>query len=308
MPQIIEDDTDIDEAVDTTAEDDGNTSDPVDDGNTVDTPEQIAAANSERAKALKQVAGDEDEPEAKGPRIPKGRFDEVIVQRNTLTEQLAQANATIALLAASKTAPAAKQEEAEPEFDMKAAMKRRLSAVFEGRDEEALDLDEQIQAHTLKIATNSAIKAMQANQQEMTAAQESRLLAETAKDMRVKYPELDHEGPNADPDAIDFVVAKRNALMATGTPAHLALQKAVEIAVSRLGLGDPEPAPTRPDPAAARLLASRTRNAQAANQQAPDLGGRGERAVTSSRKTEELTEADIKAMPKAEFNRLAGNA
>lgn len=93
MPaSAIDDDTDQDELIDTDKPD-AKTGDE-DNGNGP-TAAELAAENDAKAKALKQVAGDEaedeGEPEAKRQRIPKSRFDEVNNERKTLADPLTQA-------------------------------------------------------------------------------------------------------------------------------------------------------------------------------------------------------------------------
>ncbi|MEK7424345.1 MAG: hypothetical protein AAB131_10955, partial [Actinomycetota bacterium] len=102
-----------------------------DNGNTPDTPEQIAAADEARKKALKQVAADDDadpdadpEPGKKPPPnfVPRARLNEV-------SEQLAETKALLAAALNKPAAPAAPAPPAEPAFDVKAARKAYLAAV-----------------------------------------------------------------------------------------------------------------------------------------------------------------------------------
>ena len=136
---------------------------PEDNGNTPDTPEQIAAANDARAKAIKQLAADEDDDEPKGQRIPKARFDEVNEERKALAKQLAEMAAEMAALTGKKAEPEPEKPK-EPEFDLKAAMRERLQALATGDDDKALELDEKIQEHTLKIATERARREFESTQ------------------------------------------------------------------------------------------------------------------------------------------------
>lgn len=311
---LIDDDTDTDELIDPT----GKTGtdeivDETDNGNGP-TKAEREAEEAARQAALKQVAkagaaeGDDDTTPPK--MIPKGRFDEVNEERKRLLDELAEANKALAALATGK--PAATQApapEPEPEFDLKKAMRERLQALATGDDDRALELDEQIQAHTLKVATENARKAYAEEQATLTAAQQAKALQTAADEMRTKYPQLDHKGEAADADAIDFVIARRDKLVAGGMPMHEALRQAAEVAAQRFGLTTVGgAAPTKGEPAADRLAAARARNAAAANAQPPELGGKGNRATETARKNvAEMTDEEFAALPEAEKKRLRGD-
>jgi hypothetical protein len=291
MPAIIDDDTDQDELIDTDA--------PEDNGNTPDDPPAKAAPAAE-------APADEDEPaEPKGKMIPKGRFDEVNEERKELARQLAEVTAA---LAAAAGKPAAKAEEPPaPAFDLKAAMKERIQALVSGDDDKALELDERIQDYTLRRAREEAKREFDAENQQLTARQQATALAAAANEMKAKYPELDDRGDAADPDAIAFVIAKRDALIAAGKAPHEALREAADSIAKRLGFGE-KSAPTNTDPVTARLVAARERNARAAAAQPPDLGGRGDRATQAARvKVEEMTDEEFASLSAAEKKRLRGD-
>jgi hypothetical protein len=291
---------------DTPADDEDNGNGP--------TAAELAAEEAERAAAAAKprAAADADPgADAQVPRmIPKGRFDEVNEERKALAEQLAQATAALAALTAgTKTAPA-KEPAADdpPAFNLKAAMRERLQALASGDDDRALELDEQIQEHTLQQAKAAARQELEASQATMTQQQQAAALKATAAEMKQLYPQLDEKGAEADQDAIDFVVARRDRLIAEGKPAHEALRQAVVVAAKRFGLDGDGTAPTKDDPAAARLLAARQRNAAAAAAQPPELGGKGNRATATARvDIEKMTDEEFAALPEAEKKRLRGD-
>lgn len=282
---------------------------PEDDGNTPDTPEQIAAAEAARKLALKQVAGDDDDPdEGKGKFIPKGRFDEVNLRMQRAEKMAEEASAALAAALTAAGKPAAKTEPAAAEFDLKATMKARLAALASGDDDKALELDEKIQAHTLSEARRLAREDMRAENVELTAKQQQTEMARTAAELVKAYPQLDPKSPDVDADAIDFVVARRDRLMAEGRPAHEALRLAVDVAAKRFGFEAGRPSPTNSDPQAARIEAARVKAAAAAMQQPPELGGKGNRATQPAReKVEDMTDDEFAALPDAEKKRLRGD-
>lgn len=305
----IDDDTDQDELIDLNAPDAGSPEDE-DNGNGP-TKAELEAENAARAAALKQVATTDDtdtDDTAAAPRmIPKGRFDEVNEERKALAAQLAQANAALAALATGKTTQVAEPDKPAAEFDLKAAMRERLQALASGDDDRALELDEAIQQHTLKLATENARRQYEEGQATLTAQQQAQALKRTAAELTALYPQLDAKSAEADEDAIDFVIVRRDKLMAAGKPAHEALKEAVAVAAKRFGFAD-DAAPTKDDPAAARLIAARTRNALAAAAQPPELGGKGNRATQTARQdVATMTDEEFAALPEAEKKRLRGD-
>ncbi len=282
-----------------------------DNGNTPDTPEQIAAADEARKKALKQVAADDDadtegEPGKKPPPnfVPRARLNEV-------SEQLAETKALLAAALNKPAAPAAPAPPTEPAFDVKAARKAYLAAVASGDDDKALELDEQIEAHRMRVAEENAVKRIRQENQEQTAQQVATELASAAKGIQKTYPQLDAKSDDADPEAIDFVIFRRDKLIAAGTPAGEALRQAADLAAKAFGFAKgekKEPAPTD-DPDTTRTIAARTRNADAASRQPPELGGRGDRGTQQQRvNVAEMTDEEFAALPAAEKKRLRGDA
>lgn len=287
-----------------------------DNGNGPTAAELAAEAARARTAAEADPEGDpEPESGAAAPRmIPKGRFDEVNNERKTLAEQLAQAQATIAALAAATSgkaaaaAPAAEDTTEAPAFDLKKAMRERLTALATGDDDRALELDEQIHEYQLKKARELARADLEAARAQQDQNERVQTLQATAAEIKAKYPELNDKSPDADADAITFVIAKRDALVAAGRAPHEALREASEIAAKRFGFAADGAAPTAVDPAAARLLKARERNAQTAALQPPELGGRGNRATQTARAdVATMTDEEFAALPEAEKKRLRGD-
>ena len=307
MPTATMLDDDQDEII--TADGDDAPGDTPDNGNTPDTAEQIAAAEAERKRALKHVAAEGEEDGAPPRMIPKGRFDEVNNEKKALQDQLSQALA--ALASAGKAAPAPEAEKTAPAFDLKAAMRERLAAIVRGDDDRALELDEEIQAETLKRARAEARQEFEAGQAEREQRTQAESVQKVAATIKKQYPQLDDKSEEADEDAILFVIARRDALIQKGEAPSEALRKASAIAADRFGFGaaDGANAPTKTDGAAARLIATRERNARAAAQQPPELGGKGDRATQTQRaNVAEMTDEEFAALPAAEKKRLRGDA
>lgn len=133
---------------------------------------------------------------------------------------------------------AAKQQppkEAEPEkVDLPALRRERATALLDGDIDKVVQLEAQIDAEVLRLADERSIqrtkqasdaaaeKAAQAANNAAVTAMET-----VAQDARIKYPALDHNSPSADKEAIEFVVFKRDTLIAQGLPPDQALSQAV---------------------------------------------------------------------------------
>lgn len=301
-----DDDHDGDEVVTLSDDDKPGKDTPEDNGNTPDTPEEIAS----RAKPAKAAEADADDAEAEPGKKPPPNF----VPRarlNEVSEQLAETKALLAAALNKPAAPAAPSPPAEPAFDVKAARKAYLAAVASGDDDKALELDEQIEAHRMRVAEENAVKRIRQENQEQSAQQVATELASAAKGIQKTYPQLDAKSADADPDAIDFVIFRRDKLIAAGTPAGEALRQAADLAAKAFGFAKGEkkdPAPTE-DPDTARTIQARLRNADAANRQPPELGGRGDRGTQQQRvNVAEMTDEEFAALPAAEKKRLRGDA
>lgn len=305
MPRAADiENEDGDEVLTLPGQEEGAT-EPEDNGNT---PDPEPAKKPAKAAAEPEAEPDLDDETTKPKFIPKGRFDEVNERMKAVERQNAE---LIAALAANKpAAPAAAPAPSEAEFDMKATIKARNLALASGDDDKALELDEQIQAHTLKEARRLAREDMEAATTELTAKQQETEMKRAAAELVKAYPQLDPNSPDVDQDAIDFVVARRNKLIGEGRPMHEALRMAVDVAAKRF-FTDPEadPSPTKPDPATARVIAARKAAAEAAALQPPALSGKGDRSTVKERQNvETMSDDEFAALSDAEKKRLRGDA
>jgi predicted transglutaminase-like cysteine proteinase len=264
--------------------------------------------------------GEDDAPEGKGNMIPRGRFNEVNTERKALLEQNQRLMEMLAQRqdgGAEPPAPAAPAPAPAPAaVDLKALRRERLAALASGEDDKALELDEQIEGEVMRQATQRAAQQMR---EERAAEEAQRAITEAqrvAAEAKATYPQLDNKSDQRNEDAIDFVVLKRDALIAAGTPAHKALQQAVDNAAKLFGWkpsaapAAPAPAPTgaKPNPAEDRAVAARTRGAQAAAVQPPALGGTGNRTSEPARKeVAEMSESEFRSLSDAELDELGGN-
>lgn len=309
----IDDDDDTTTVLDVAEDNISDSAEKPDNGNTPDTAEEVAAVEEARKKALLKVAAaseDDDDGEGQpGAMIPRTRFKEV----NTRMQKAEAENAALRDLISKGIAPvpavASAAAPAEPEFDLKATIRKKNAALASGDDDLADELDEKIQQHNVDVATKAALQRMQ-EENAVAAQRESQAAMErVAKDVKVAYPQLDEKSPQKNEEAIDFVVFKRDQLIARGLVAHKALAQAVENAATVFKFTAPKDGePAAPTAEDKRIEEARRRNAVAAARQPPELGGTGERATAKARvNVTEMTDEQFAALPEAEKKRLRGD-
>jgi predicted transglutaminase-like cysteine proteinase len=164
---------------------------------------------------------------------------------------------------AAKQPPAEAKAPAAPEAaDLKALREQHFEAVQMGDKALALQLQEQIEAEVQRRAEQAVTQRLQAERAQEQARVAAEALARVAADAKAKYPALNEQGDKADQDAIDFVLAKRDALISQGTLPHEALAQAVAKAAA-LFKWDGQAAPTATTKDAAAAAAAAIANAKA---------------------------------------------
>lgn len=162
-----------------------------------------------------------------------------------------------AKLEAASRQPEVKQPEAKaPEaVDLKELREQHYEAVQAGDKTLALELSEKIEAEVVRRAEAAAEQRVTKREQALEAEEATKALQRVATEAKAKYPALDETGKQADQDAIDFVVSKRDALIQRGTPPHQALEQAVAKA-AELFKWNGQPATANPKDAAAAAAAA----------------------------------------------------
>lgn len=250
--------------------------------------------------------------------VPHGRFHEVNERRKQVererdelrieNERLRSGSAgkeSASTNAPSPPAPAAPAAPAAPEFDFDAKEKTYLDALMEGDTSAAATIRREINAATMAQARRETAELMRAEftQREQQQAQASahRALQAEAQAVVDKYPYLDTEEGG---DAMDMIIARRDALVAKGQAPHEALRAAADFIAPRFapeGAGQPpaKDLPKAPAQTDLRESAARTRGAQASIAQAPaPAAGMGNRAVSGDA-------LDVNRMDDDQFSRLS---
>lgn len=295
----------------------------------------------ENLKALAEQATDDDEPtptdkpstdatpeanadaedhaDTRGARIPKARFDEVNEARKEAQRAAEEARARaeelereLAALRAPKPAaePAAP---AAPAFDEAAKESEYIEALMEGDGKKAAAIRAEINAHLRQSAANEAAERTRLENERASAeatqkAVASALQAESALALQ-NFPYLDTpEGA----EALDLILASRDAKIARGMAPHLALREAVEkIAPKFAPDGDAPPTSAstngkpRGDTRSANAVA---RGAEDSNLQPPSVqAGIGNRATAARINVEAMSEEQFSNLSAEDKRRLRGD-
>lgn len=260
--------------------------------------------------------GDDDDEGAQGGKpsgIPKGRFNEVNEQRKEAERRAEAAERELAALraaaqqsAAVTAAPSTAATAADPAFDEDAKEEAYAEALMSGDTKAASAIRREINAHVRAEAAAQARQHAQSEYEHRATA--NALQAET--DLALKtYPYLDtDEGA----EALELIVASRNAKMAKGMSAHEALRAAVNVIAPKFApaAGDPpsKGLPAAPAKTDSRPAAAMARGAADSTAQPPAVqAGIGNRAAAARIDVEALTDEQFSALSIEEKKRLRGD-
>lgn len=261
--------------------------------------------------------GDDDDEGAQGGKpsgIPKGRFNEVNEQRKEAERRAEAAERELAALRAAAqkplaapAAPSTAATAADPAFDEDAKEEAYAEALMSGDTKAASAIRREINAHVRAEAAAQARQHAQSEYEHRATA--NALQAET--DLALKtYPYLDTEEGT---EALELIIASRNARMAKGMPIHEALRAAVAAIAPKFApasAGDP-PGKVLPGAAAktdSRPAAALARGAADSTAQPPAVqAGIGNRAAAARIDVEALTDEQFSALSIEEKKRLRGD-
>ncbi|MDD0837906.1 hypothetical protein PSQ40_04910 [Curvibacter sp. HBC61] len=267
--------------------------------------------------------GEDAQGEAKdtGPRtIPKARFNEVNEQRKQAQREAEEAKARaeaaeaeLQALRSQRATPAqapapqapAPAAPAAPEFDIKAQERAYLEATMDGDVEKALEIRERINTH---IRENAESTARERVARELTERQAAQALQEASEKAVQAFPYL--ETPEGE-EALELIMASRDAKIARGIPAHIALAEAVTKIAPRFAPAESTPSKDSTSTTQAkdtRSAAAIARGLADSAKQPPALtGGVGDRATAGKVDVETMTESQFENLSAAEKKRLRGD-
>lgn len=250
---------------------------------------------------------EEDDGRKNGSRmVPITRFNEV----NERMKELAAQNQQL-LDAITRGTPQAQQPETaaqqEAPVDLKDLRTRHYAALTEGRDDEAIELQGQIDAVIEERAMQRAMAKMTESQAQREQAMQMQTFQQVVQQIEKDYPQLNAKSDQANDDAILYVVAKRDALIRAGESMSDALRKASDAAAQMFGFGE-QPSHIEKPTLENRKQEALLRNARAAQAQPPQPSGLGNRATAPQRvDVSTMSESEFDALPEAEKARLRGD-
>lgn len=258
--------------------------------------------------------GDDAGQGGKSAGIPKSRFNEVNDQRKEAERRAEAAERELAALraaaqqsAAVTAAPATVAAPAGPAFDEDAKEEAYAEALMSGDTKEASAIRREINAHVRAEAAAQARQHAQSEYEHRATA--NALQAESNLALKT-YPYLDtDEGA----EALELIVASRNAKMAKGMTAHEALRAAVAAIAPKFAPASADDPPGKdlsgaPGKADSRPVAAMARGAADSIAQPPAVqAGIGNRAAAARIDVESLTDEQFAALSAQDKKRLRGD-
>lgn len=257
-----------------------------------------------------EPADDTQHDDSRPGGIPKVRFDQVNNQRKQLAaenerlqRELEAARAPKAPAApAPAAAPAAGSPAAAEKFDADAKEEAYIQALLEGETAKASKIRREINAHLIAQASDHA-------EAKVTSREAAKQLeAEVATTIKA-HPWLDTaEGA----DALELIVAARDAGVARGVPAYKALRDAVAKIAPKFAPASAQPPagelPVDPNAADTRTANALKRGAADSEAQPPVVqAGVGNRATAGRVNVAQMDETQFANLSEAEKSRLRGD-
>lgn len=291
-----------DEVIEHTTIDDDAPSTPEDRGDNF-TPEAVEVTPQEQAPAA--PAGDEG-GKAAAHMIPKGRFDEVNLARKQAEEENQRLLAELAALrngsapAAAEPSAAPAAPAAEPAPDIAELERQRIAAMMDGDEEKAVEIGIQITGIVREQARQETLREIEGRN---TQAAFEQSIDEAVNTVIGQYPQFDDTGDQANPEAIEAMVAMRNHYITEKgmTPAQAIVEASNKVA-KMFGFGGEAPAI---DP---RTRAAIERGAAVtAAQPNTTAVGVGTRQDTARLNIHDMDDEQFDALSDAEKRRLRGD-
>jgi len=247
--KINEQETYLDDDDEVTEVEEEETVDRGDDLEDEDSDEEIEDTEEESEEDLaakyevQEEEEEESEPEEEDIRIPKARFDEVIAQRNEERERIKWYEAQLEKLLNKETET---RKPPEPEYDFDTAEQDYINLILEGEIDKALSKRKEINK-----ARDTAYTKMLQDVTEKSSSETITKAAQKADEERMqtlietyehKYPYLDPNSEDHNPDAVDTVNALMNTYMMSE---NLIKSKALTKAVDKVAKLFAKPTPTK---------------------------------------------------------------
>ncbi len=244
--------------------------------------------------------------------VPHSRFHEVnesLKQERAERLRLEEENARL-------KGAAPKPEEQKPEkpetYDFDAAEDRYMSAILDGDADKAKEIRREIRAEELKMfeskAGQDAKKAAEEELLKRDQSAESERLQKVLDDALAKYPFLNNESKEANQDAIEDVIARRDYYLRQGMSPSKAVAAAVEKIAPRYAPADDQGDADKDKPVKDKPSLGKEKIERNVERQAripavmPGVGERGKDVDYAN-----LTEDEFDALPEAEKRKARGD-
>lgn len=264
----------------------------------------------ETTDEVAEESEESEEPEepTESPTVPLNRLNAEISRRKQAQAHAQELEARIAMLEEMQDDAEQPQEE---QFDFAGKLLEKNEAILQGDAARAAQLEGEIMDEQRKLMTNEAAtistRAAQMSQDEVDFNARARYLMD-------EYPEFDPDAPEYVEENLAFALDLRDSFVRAGDSKTTALQKAVDLAVPKLGL---TPRSSRDKQSARKTAPSKEdasgvrRKSQAASAQPPkmDMGSgsnsQGEGSIPSD--INELSEDEFDALPESTKARMRGD-
>jgi len=249
---------------------------------------------------------EKDSEEDKEVRIPKGRFDQVLHQRDQEKERVAWLEDQLEVLINNQTIKKEEEKVDEPKYDFSIKEKEYIDFILEGETEKAIGLRQEIDGEKDRQFKKELETYREGAEETAKEIQEQEKFDVLVDSFEQKYNFLNADDDNYNEEAVETV----NALTASfvnkdGLTKSQAIKKAVDRVVP---MYDKTKKVTKKETLGSREKDSRKRNIKASKQQPPKGSSRG----GSDRDLEEvvpskLSEKDFKNLSAKEKRILRGD-
>jgi len=266
------------------------------------TPEPVEAeAEAKEEVEAKAEPEPEPAPEKKSPMIPKARLDEALQKQKALQKQLEEL---------TQVQPQTVEEPEKYDFAAKEIEYQEL--LLDGEAQKAAELRGEINNNLYKnVMYNVQQNTTAYTQQAITENTERGNLQDVANQLAKKYPSLDENSDQHNPQALEEVLELRDAFIGKGYEPADALRKSVNyvVKVNDIAESTSETVSKKaPQDEVAKKRAEVQRKLEAAEAQPPELMGesgasKGEKNIDIST----LSDEEFAALPEATLARLRGD-
>lgn len=260
------------------------------------------------ADALAELAGEG----SKSKVVPHARFHEVNESLKREREERLRLEEENARLKGAAPKPEEQKSETPAAYDFDSAEDRFMEAMMEGDTDKAKQIRREIRAEELKLfeskAGQDAKKAAEEELLKRDQSAENERLQKVLNEALAKYPFLNNESEQANQDAIEDVIARRDYYLRQGMSPSKAVAAAVEKIAPRYAPAADDPDDDKGRPVKGKPMLGKEkieRNVERQGKIPPVMPGVGERGRDVDYAN--LSEDEFDALPEAEKRKARGD-